>query len=152
MVSIAALIHPSYVALAAALCALAALVLLLQRPRPRDPDAITLLRETGAAGGRRRWSLLARLRSWGGRARRSLRHLAIPSLAVVVAIGFSGFLWLITPYAPRGLMRVHPMNCAQARAMGFADARIGTEGYFRHLDADNDGISCESVWVDRRRW
>jgi hypothetical protein len=152
MVGISALVHPSYVALAAAVCALLALVVLMRRPRPREPDVLTLLRETDAAAGRRRWSLVARLRRWGARARRSVRHVAIPSLAVVVAIGFSGFLWLVTPYAPRGLMRAHPMNCAQARAMGFADARIGTEGYFRHLDADNDGISCESLWASQRRW
>jgi hypothetical protein len=52
---------------------------------------------------------------------------------------------------PSGLMRAYPLNCAQARAMGYANAQIGKPGYFRHLDRDRDGISCEPVPALGRR-
>jgi len=35
--------------------------------------------------------------------------------------------------------------------MGFGNARIGTPGYFSHLDRDRDGISCEDRSRTRRR-
>ena len=46
--------------------------------------------------------------------------------------------------------RVIPRNCDEARAMGFGNARIGTPGYFSHLDRDRDGISCELRPTGRR--
>lgn len=37
-------------------------------------------------------------------------------------------------------------NCAAARAAGAAPVRRGDPGYARHLDRDNDGIGCESLY------
>lgn len=73
--------------------------------------------------------------------------IALPFLAVLGALAFTGALRLVAPYIPASLTgaSVVPRNCAQARAMGYASARIGTRGYFRHLDADGDGISCEPL-------
>lgn len=34
-------------------------------------------------------------------------------------------------------------NCREARAAGAAPIAIGSPGYARHLDRDNDGIGCE---------
>jgi hypothetical protein len=34
-------------------------------------------------------------------------------------------------------------NCSAARAAGFGRILLGTPGYARHLDRDNDGIACE---------
>ena len=146
MDGIATLLHPAFFALGAALLAGAGLYLLLRRGRGGDPDVFALLRETDpqrqAAGLAKLGHFWIRLRA---RHRSTLSALVIPALAVVIAFSFSGFLWLLTPYAPRSLMRTHPLTCAQARALGYADAQRGWEGYFAHLDADGDGISCESL-------
>lgn len=87
--------------------------------------------------------------------RRWRRVLTVPVLAIAGGLGLSLVLWLGNAYAPHALTRVYPAfappalmraypgTCAQARAMGYGNARIGTEGYFAHLDADGDGISCE---------
>ncbi len=85
------------------------------------------------------------------RGRMRLR-LPLPILAVFGALAFCGALWLIAPYLPAGLTRstMTPRTCAQVVAMGFGTARIGEPGYFRHLDADQDGISCE-WWPNRAR-
>jgi uncharacterized membrane protein len=71
--------------------------------------------------------------------RRWRRVLTVPGLAIACII----LLWLVSPYAPPALMHTYPVNCAQARAMGYGNVRIGTPGYFAHLDRDGDGISCE---------
>ncbi|SHI37839.1 Excalibur calcium-binding domain-containing protein [Roseomonas rosea] len=42
-------------------------------------------------------------------------------------------------------------NCDAARAVGLAPARRGAPGYWEHLDADEDGISCEP-WGRNRRY
>lgn len=39
--------------------------------------------------------------------------------------------------------RIAYFNCEAARAVKLAPARIGQPGYWRHLDTNNDGISCE---------
>ena len=39
--------------------------------------------------------------------------------------------------------RIAYFNCGAARAVKLAPARIGRPGYWRHLDTNNDGISCE---------
>ncbi|MBP2158014.1 MULTISPECIES: excalibur calcium-binding domain-containing protein [Asticcacaulis] len=44
--------------------------------------------------------------------------------------------------------RIAYLNCSAARAVKLAPARIGQPGYWRHLDTDDDGISCELT--DRR--
>jgi hypothetical protein len=71
--------------------------------------------------------------------RRWRRVLTVPGLAVACILLF----WLVRPYAPPTLMHANPANSAQARAMGYGNVRIGTLGYFAHLDRDSDGISCE---------
>lgn len=85
---------------------------------------------------------------------RSRWRIVLPFLAVLGALAFTGALRLIAPYVPASLTRAYgvPRNCAQARAMGYASARIGTPGYFRHLDADGDGISCEPLPRPRHHW
>lgn len=85
---------------------------------------------------------------------RSRWGILLPFLAALGALAFTGALRLVAPYVPASLTHgsVVPRNCAQARAMGFASARIGTPGYFRHLDADGDGISCEPLPRPRHRW
>jgi hypothetical protein len=77
--------------------------------------------------------------------RRWRRVLTVPGLTIACIL----MLWLVRPYTPSALMHAYPVNCAQARAMGYGNARIGTPGYFAHLDRDGDGISCEPwppVW------
>ena len=44
--------------------------------------------------------------------------------------------------------RIAYLNCGAARAVKLAAARIGQPGYWRHLDSNNDGISCGPT--DRR--
>jgi hypothetical protein len=39
--------------------------------------------------------------------------------------------------------RIAYAGCGAARAVHLAPARIGHAGYWRHLDTNNDGISCE---------
>jgi hypothetical protein len=140
--------HPAAFALGAAVSAALAVAILLAGRRKRRTNVFTLLAET--APGRRgdgERALAARIRRWLGRrrSRRGLHPAAIPVLAALGGCAFAGFLWLISPFAPRPLMQVHPLNCAQARAMGFGNAEIGWPGYFAHLDADKDGISCEPM-------
>lgn len=137
-------LHPAALALAAAICAAVALVLLATGRKNRTPDVFALLEATKqpATGGAERQppSLQARI---SPRLRRRLTAFATPFLGALGGVGFVGFLWLVSPYAPRALMEVRPATCAQARALGYGSARIGSPGYFAHLDADKDGISCE---------
>jgi hypothetical protein len=79
-----------------------------------------------------------------------LRWVPLPVLAALGGLGFTGALWLAAPQVPSSLTSNYPRNCAQARAMGYGNARIGQPGYFRHLDADGDGISCEPLPWSRR--
>lgn len=44
--------------------------------------------------------------------------------------------------------RIAYMGCGAARAVSLAPARIGQPGYWRHLDRNNNGVSCEPT--DRR--
>ena len=39
--------------------------------------------------------------------------------------------------------RIAYFGCGAAYAVRLAPARIGQPGYWRHLDPDNDGVSCE---------
>ena len=82
---------------------------------------------------------------------RVVGRLPLMVLATLGGLAVGGGLWLAAPYlAPfvaSGSPPV-PTTCAQARAMGYGTARIGQPGYFAHLDADRDGISCEP----RPRW
>jgi len=113
---------------------------------PSNP-AVWLLAGGLAAG------LLAALRLLPG-LHRVGRPLRLPATAVLVAACVLMTLWLVRPYVPGWMIRGHvfaPRTCAQAQAMGYGTARIGTPGYFAHLDADGDGWSCEPL-PRRRRW
>lgn len=75
-----------------------------------------------------------------------VRGLRLPAFATLLASAFLLLLWLLQPHVPQWLTRTYlwePRTCAEARAAGYGTARIGTPGYFRHLDADGDGVSCE---------
>ncbi len=39
--------------------------------------------------------------------------------------------------------RIAYLNCSAARFVSLAPARIGQPGYWRHLDHNNNGVSCE---------
>lgn len=95
-------------------------------------------------------ALAARNRSLPRGLRRVVSALRLPVGAALGALAFLAVLWLIRPYVPAWMTQGHgtPRTCAEARAMGYANARRGTPGYFAHLDADGDGISCEP----RPRW
>ena len=149
--------HPAAFALAAAICAGLAVVVLLTTRTKRQTDVFMLLAQTSpAAAGSILTRAKARLRLWLGnrrrKRRRGLHPAAIPLLAALGGCAFAAFLWLISPFAPRSLMQAYPVNCAQARAMGFANAQRGWPGYFAHLDADNDGVSCEPLPRSGRGW
>ncbi|HMA56930.1 MAG TPA: excalibur calcium-binding domain-containing protein [Pseudolabrys sp.] len=81
----------------------------------------------------------------GPRLRRFFRQL---SLSIVVAICSFGFFWYLanSPW-PIGLTLKHlaaSPSCTAARMVGLAPSRIGRPGYWKHLDADRDGIACEN--------
>jgi hypothetical protein len=44
---------------------------------------------------------------------------------------------------------VSSAGCAAAQGVGLAPARRGQPGHHAHLDADDDGVSCEP-WLPRR--
>jgi hypothetical protein len=149
--------HPAAFALAAAICAGLAVVILLTTRSKRETDVFKLLAQTSpAAPGSILMHAKARFRLWLGnwrrKRRRGLHPVAIPLLAALCGCAFVAFLWLISPFAPRSPMQAYPVNCAQARAMGFANAQRGWPGYFAHLDADGDGVSCEPLPGSGRRW
>jgi hypothetical protein len=76
--------------------------------------------------------------------------LIIPMLMVAVGGGFL-FANLMTSKWPLDLTIRHWLaapNCAAARMVGLAPARMGQPGYYSHHDADRDGIACES-WRGR---
>lgn len=72
------------------------------------------------------------------------RAVALSILASVLALLVS--LQYGTPWGALVTLRhwVASTNCETARGVGLAPARISQPGYWRHLDADNDGISCEA--------
>lgn len=88
---------------------------------------------------------LAFLVSTGQRLR--LPGLPLPLFATLLGLGIGGALWLVAPLVTPLVAetRAAPRNCAEARALGFGNARRGEVGYFAHLDADRDGISCEPM-------
>ena len=40
--------------------------------------------------------------------------------------------------------RIAYMGCGAANAVSLTPARIGQPGYWRHLDRNNNGVSCEA--------
>jgi hypothetical protein len=83
-----------------------------------------------------------------GRIARWPLRLPLMLLAALGGLGVGGALWLVAPYlGPWLVTDAHrtPATCAEARAMGYGSARVGERGYFAHLDADRDGVSCEPV-------
>lgn len=85
----------------------------------------------------------------GARLPRWVRGLRLPAFATLLASAFLPLLlWLVQPHVPQWLTRTYfwgPRTCAEARAAGYGTARVGTPGYFRPLDADGDGVSCEPL-------
>jgi hypothetical protein len=72
------------------------------------------------------------------------------TLTLLAVVTFLGIAYLVNPPAPspwsQDMTRRHHearRNCNAARAVGLAPARRDEPGYWNHLDADNDGISCE---------
>lgn len=70
------------------------------------------------------------------------------TLPVIVVLGLAGCYVgqvILSPW-PASVTFRHlsaSRNCAAARATGLAPAYRGEPGYWSHLDADDDGISCE---------
>jgi hypothetical protein len=112
------------------------------------------------AGFLTRWAMRRRATTWARhdrarrrrlRLRRSVPALSLVALAVTAG---TGVLLLPDPPQPGAAQRrdglLHPRNCQEARRLGYGNAIRGEVGYFAHLDADNDGISCEPLPMDRR--
>lgn len=112
-------------------------------------DAITAVPPQYLFGASFLLGLAAWLVSLGRHRWRRLRWL--PSIPLFVraalgGLGIGGLLYLMAPYVRPFVItgaRPVPSTCAQARAWGYGTARVGETGYFAHLDADQDGISCE---------
>ncbi len=84
---------------------------------------------------------IERRQRWRARRKRLLIFLAIAALfAAVVVEAFRRSEWPV-------LMTLRHIaafpNCDAARAVGLAPSARGAPGYYRHLDADDDGIACE---------
>jgi hypothetical protein len=117
-----------------------------RHPR-RDPEAEQQrLRRRFVAVSRR----LDRAARWRGFRRRA------PTLLLLGAVStFAGWSLLTAlppwplPVKLRHLAAV--TGCAAATTFGLAPARRGEPGYWRRLDADHDGRSCELGWPGRRR-
>lgn len=80
------------------------------------------------------------------------RRTRIPALAVVGGLAPILVAILAHPWPPtttlRHLVAFH--SCAVAWEMGLTPSRTGRPGYWRSLDYDGDGRSCED-WTERRR-
>ncbi|MBV1799404.1 excalibur calcium-binding domain-containing protein [Siccirubricoccus sp. G192] len=118
---------------------------LLPEWRRVSVEEAALMRERNRAAWRRHDTSLRRRRHW----RRARTFLPI---ALTAAIAGAGLAWLtvVNPWPVEVTVR-HGLafrNCDAARAAGLAPAKRGQPGYWKHLDADGDGISCEP-WT---RW
>ena len=68
--------------------------------------------------------------------------LVLGTFAVAVVLSI---ITVASPW-PVGLTLRHiaaAPNCSWARLVGLAPAYVGEPGYYRHHDADHDGIACE---------
>jgi hypothetical protein len=65
--------------------------------------------------------------------------------ALIVAAAWAGYQFAVSPWPAMVTLRhiAAVPNCAAARAVGLAPARIGEPGYYEAHDADGDGWSCE---------
>jgi hypothetical protein len=65
--------------------------------------------------------------------------------ATVLVIGSLGYEIVMSPWPLRVTLKhiAAAPNCAAARRVGLAPARIGEPGYYSRHDADHDGIACE---------
>jgi hypothetical protein len=74
----------------------------------------------------------------------------VPILIVTAGLIVGGFM--NSPWPPLATIRhlLAAPNCAAARTVGLAQARIGEPGYYPRHDADGDGIACEP-WPPLRR-
>ncbi|MBM6579218.1 excalibur calcium-binding domain-containing protein [Microvirga sp. BT689] len=87
------------------------------------------------------------------------RRLALQKIALwgLIAISLGLLSWRMLSHEPlpppphpstwsaemRAKHQIARPSCDAARAAGLAPARKGYPGYWPHLDADNDGMSCE---------
>ncbi|MCB5174609.1 MULTISPECIES: excalibur calcium-binding domain-containing protein [Microvirga] len=106
--------------------------------RGRDPEAElrSLKRRFQAISGRfHRAEKLRRLYRW---VRMAAFAAAVSFALTAVALSFSP--WPL----PTTLRHIAALpHCRAARAVDLAPAYRGEPGYWRHLDADGDGRSCE---------
>jgi hypothetical protein len=86
--------------------------------------------------------------------RRILRHGTLWSLILIGLVALGWRMLSREPLSPpphpsvwpaeiRAKHRTARRSCDDARAVGLAPASKGYPGYWPHLDADNDGMSCE---------
>lgn len=66
-----------------------------------------------------------------------------PILLVTAGLVAGGFMNSPWPPIPTIRHLLASPNCAAARSVGLAPARIGEPGYYARHDADRDGIACE---------
>jgi Excalibur calcium-binding domain len=98
---------------------------------------------------RRRRNHAMRLR----RVYRQTRLFILIAIIAVIALKFIVDVFVLSPW-PVTVTLMHLQarsNCDAARAVGLAPARRGEPGYWEHLDADGDGISCEPWSPARQR-
>jgi hypothetical protein len=84
------------------------------------------------------------------RLRRFYRRAKVWAFVGIAVVALSSELASLSPW-PLMLRLRHIAsypNCNAARAVGLAPAKKGEPGYWPHLDADADGISCEP-WPHR---
>jgi hypothetical protein len=80
--------------------------------------------------------------------RRGVRKTAVAAVALgCLVVGQEAWKPLPLGITLRHLLAAR--NCAAARSVGLAPAKVGEPGYWRRNDADNDGIACEP-WSGRR--
>ncbi|SDD98279.1 excalibur calcium-binding domain-containing protein [Rhodospira trueperi] len=104
-------------------------------------------REKKARALRKRFERVSRRIEWHERRRRLLRRLvwiALPA-SLILAV----WIWVValSPWPADETFR-HIMampNCAAAEAAGVSPAYRGDPGYWPWLDADRDGVACESA-------
>jgi hypothetical protein len=139
-----------------------------EEPRPYQDitleEALLVRRKRNQETRRRHERTMRRLQLY----RRAVALLPIGAIALIAIIGLGAAKYLGWPggsrfadpagpsrWSAETTLRHHQArrNCDSARAVGLAPARRGEPGYWPHLDADDDGVSCEP-WPSRgsRQW
>lgn len=116
-----------------------------RRARPRrDPD-------DSQGRLRRRFAAVSRRIDRAAMLRRLQRQAGIAALAIMGVATLVMGLTLLFPWPlPASLRHMAALpGCDAAHAVGLAPSARGEPGYWRRLDADGDGRSCER-WADGR--